>query len=140
MELRPEEISHIIKNQIKNYENKIQQDEVGTVILVGDGIAKAYGLSNCMANELLEFESGDFGLALNLEEKTVSIVMLSNTSMVKEGSLVKRTGKVMSIPVGDAMLGRVVNALGEPIDGKGPMDTKEVRPIESEAPTFTDRN
>ena len=139
MELRPEEISHIIKNQIKNYENKIEQDEVGTVILVGDGIAKAYGLSNCMANELLEFESGDYGLALNLEEKIVSIVMLSNTSMVKEGSLVKRTGSVMSIPVGDAMLGRVVNALGEPIDGKGPIDTKEVRPIESEAPGIIKR-
>lgn len=139
MELRPEEISHIIKNQIKNYETKIEQDEVGTVILVGDGIAKAYGLSNCMANELLEFESGDFGLALNLEEKTVSIVMLSNTSLVKEGSLVKRTGNVMSIPVGDAMLGRVVNALGEPIDGKGPIDTTDRRPIESEAPGIIKR-
>ena len=139
MELRPEEISHIIKNQIKNYETKIEQDEVGTVILVGDGIAKAYGLSNCMANELLEFESGDFGLALNLEEKIVSIVMLSNTSMVKEGSLVKRTGNVMSIPVGDDMLGRVVNALGEPIDGKGPIDTVSRRPIESEAPGIIKR-
>lgn len=139
MELRPEEISHIIKNQIKNYETKIEQDEVGTVILVGDGIAKAYGLSNCMANELLEFESGDFGLALNLEEKVVSIVMLSNTSMVKEGSLVKRTGNVMSIPVGDEMLGRVVNALGEPIDGKGPINTNASRPIESEAPGIIKR-
>lgn len=139
MKLRPEEISHIIKNEIKNYENKIEQDEVGTVILVGDGIAKAYGLSNCMANELLEFESGDFGLALNLEEKVVSIVLLTNSSMVKEGSLVKRTGKVMSIPVGDAMLGRVVNALGEPIDGKGPLATDDVRPIESEAPGIIKR-
>ncbi|MBR6049784.1 MAG: F0F1 ATP synthase subunit alpha [Clostridia bacterium] len=139
MNLRPEEISSIIKSQIKNYENKIEQAEVGTVILVGDGIAKAHGLSNCMANELLEFEGGDYGMALNLEENIVSIVMLSSLSDIKEGSVVRRTGKVVSVPVGEKMIGRVVNALGLPIDGKGPIDADETRPIESEAPGIIKR-
>ncbi|MCQ2435648.1 MAG: F0F1 ATP synthase subunit alpha [Clostridia bacterium] len=139
MNLRPEEISSIIKSQIKNYETKIEQAEVGTVILVGDGIAKAHGLENCMANELLEFESGDFGMALNLEEKVVSIVLLSNTNDIREGSVVRRTGKVVSVPVGEKMLGRVVNALGQPIDGKGPIDTDSTRPLESEAPGIIKR-
>lgn len=139
MNLRPEEISSIIKSQIKNYENKIEQAEVGTVILVGDGIAKAHGLSNCMANELLEFDGGDYGMALNLEENVVSIVMLSSNSDIKEGSVVRRTGSVVSVPVGEKMIGRVVNALGQPIDGKGPIDTDETRPIESEAPGIIKR-
>ncbi|MBR7083142.1 MAG: F0F1 ATP synthase subunit alpha [Clostridia bacterium] len=139
MNLRPEEISSIIKSQIKNYENKIEQAEVGTVILVGDGIAKAHGLSSCMANELLEFEGGDYGMALNLEENVVSIVMLSSLSDIKEGSVVRRTGKVVSVPVGEKMIGRVVNALGQPIDGKGPIDADETRPIESEAPGIIKR-
>ncbi|MBQ0124906.1 MAG: F0F1 ATP synthase subunit alpha [Clostridiales bacterium] len=139
MNLRPEEISNIIKDQIKNYENKIEQSEVGTVILVGDGIAKAHGLENCMANELLEFEDGSFGMALNLEENTVSIVMLSTTDNIKEGSTVRRTGSVVSVPVGEKLLGRVVNALGKPIDGKGPIETVGIRPIESEAPGIIKR-
>ena len=139
MNLRPEEISSIIKSQIKNYENKIVEAEVGTVILVGDGIAKAHGLANCMANELLEFEGGDFGMALNLEENVVSIVLLSSTSEIKEGSVVRRTGKVVSVPVGEKMIGRVVNALGQPIDGKGPIDSESTRPIESEAPGIIKR-
>ena len=139
MALHPEEISSIIKQQIKNYENKVEQTETGTIILVGDGIAKAHGLENCMSNELLEFENGEYGMALNLEENVVSIVMLSNTSDIKEGSVVKRTGKVVSVPVGEKMIGRVVNALGQPIDGKGPIDYKEVRPIESEAPGIIKR-
>lgn len=139
MNLRPEEISSIIKNQIKNYETKIEQAEVGTVILVGDGIAKAHGLENCMANELLAFDGGDFGMALNLEENVVSIVLLSNTSDIKEGTVVRRTGNVVSVPVGDAMLGRVVNALGQPIDGKGPIATTSTRPIESDAPGIIKR-
>ncbi|MBQ7152953.1 MAG: F0F1 ATP synthase subunit alpha [Clostridia bacterium] len=139
MDLRPEEISSIIKTQIKNYETKIEQAEVGTVILVGDGIAKAHGLENCMANELLEFEGGDIGMALNLEENVVSIVLLSNANDIKEGSVVRRTGRVASVPVGEAMLGRVVNALGQPIDGKGPIETEMTRPIESVAPGIIKR-
>ncbi len=139
MSLRPEEISSIIKNQIKNYQNKVEQKETGTVILVGDGIAKAHGLENCMANELLEFEDGQYGMALNLEENTVSIVMLSNSSQIKEGSVVKRTGEVVSVPVGENFIGRVVNSLGYPVDGKGPIDSAGVRPIESEAPGIIKR-
>ena len=134
MNLRPEEISKIIKKQIKEYETKTEQKEIGTVFLVGDGIAKANGLDNCMSNELLEFDTGDFGIALNLEENVVSIVMLTSANTIHEGSIVHRTGRVVSVPVGDAMLGRVVNALGEPIDGKGPIKAAGYRPIESEAP------
>ena len=134
MNLRPEEISKIIKRQIKNYEVKTEQKEIGTVFLVGDGIAKANGLDNCMSNELLEFDTGDYGIALNLEENVVSIVMLTSANAVHEGSQVHRTGRVVSVPVGDELLGRVVNALGEPIDGKGAIKCKEYRPIESEAP------
>ena len=139
MKLNPEEISNIIKTQIKNYKNKVEQSEIGTVVLVGDGIAKAYGLDACMANELLEFEGGEYGMAQNLEENTVSIALLSDATDIKEGDLVKRTGKVVSVPVGDAMLGRVVNALGEAIDGKGPHGCTETRPIESEAPGIIKR-
>ncbi|MBR3270388.1 MAG: F0F1 ATP synthase subunit alpha, partial [Clostridia bacterium] len=134
MALRPEEISGIIRSQIRNYEAKIEQSETGTVVLVGDGIAKAYGLDNCMANELLTFEGGEYGMALNLEEDVVSIVLLSDDANIKEGDVVKRTGSVVSVPVGEGMIGRVVNALGEPIDGKGPTGCTAVRPIESEAP------
>jgi len=134
MNLNPEEISSIIKAEIRHFETKTRQAEVGTVILVGDGIARAHGLDNCMANELLEFEGGDLGMAQNLEEDSVSIAILSNESDIKEGTVVRRTGKVVSVPVGDGMLGRVVNALGKPIDGNGPIFTTETRPIESEAP------
>ena len=134
MALRPEEISGIIRSQIRQYEAKIEQSETGTVVLVGDGIAKAYGLDNCMANELLTFAGGEYGMALNLEEDVVSIVMFSDDTNIKEGDLVKRTGKVVNVPVGEGMIGRVVNALGEPIDGKGPTGCTETRPIESEAP------
>ena len=139
MNLHPEEISGIIKSQIKHYKDKIDQAEVGTVVMVGDGIAKAYGLENCMSNELLEFEGGEFGIAQNLEENSVSIALLSNTSEIKEGDIVRRTRKVVSVPVGEAMLGRVVNALGEPIDGKGAIFCNETRPIESEAPGIIKR-
>ena len=139
MELRPEEISSIIKNQIKNYRKKTDEAETGTVITVGDGIATAFGLDNCMANELVEFEDGSFGMAMNLEESTVSIVLLTDSQDIREGSPVKRTGNVVSVPVGDAMLGRIVNALGEPIDGKGPIDAAGRRPIESEAPGIIKR-
>ena len=113
MQLRPEEISSVIKAQIKNYDSKIEQSETGTVILVGDGIARAHGLEKCMANELVEFSNGEYGMAMNLEENSVSIVMLGSDKGVKEGDIVKRTGRVASVPVGEAMIGRVVNALGQ---------------------------
>ncbi len=139
MDLRPEEISKIIKTQIKQYGRKIEQDETGTVILVGDGIARANGLDKCMSNELVEFENGEFGMAQNLEENTVSIVILGDDSELHEGSIVKRTGRVVSVPVGEALIGRVVNALGQPIDGKGDIATTEIRPIESPAPGIIER-
>ena len=136
---RPEEISNIIKSQIQNYKARIDMTETGKVILVGDGIARVYGLRNCMANELLEFEGGSFGVAQNLEEETVSVAVLSDKNDICEGSAVHRTGKVLSVPVGDNLLGRVVNALGEPIDGKGPIEYNGTRPIESEAPGIIER-
>ena len=139
MNARPEEISNIIKEQIKNYKSKIEMAETGTVILVGDGIAKVYGLRNCMASELLEFEDGSFGLAQNLEEETVSVAVMSESDSIKEGTKVRRTGRVLSVPVGEELLGRVVNALGEPIDGKGPVNAKATHPIESEAPGIIQR-
>ena len=133
MSNKPAEISQIIKEQIRNYRSRIEMTETGTVILVGDGIARVYGLRGCMAGELLEFEDGSVGLAQNLEEETVSVAVLSDQNDIHEGSAVKRTGRVLNVPVGDAMLGRVVNALGEPIDGKGPIATTETRPTETPA-------
>ena len=139
MQLKPEEITRIIKAQIKHYQNVIEQSETGTVILVGDGIARAVGLEKCMSGELVEFENGAYGMAQNLEENSVSIVLLGDAEGIKEGSVVKRTGRVVSVPVGEAMIGRVVNALGQPIDGKGPIEAKEYRPIESPAPGIIER-
>ena len=139
MELRPEEISRIIRSQIKHYEAKINQSETGTVILIGDGIAKAAGLTGCMVNELLEFPGGVYGMAQNLEENSVSIVMLGNEEGIREGDTVRRTGRVVSVPVGYELIGRVVDALGQPIDGKGPIDAKKYAPIESPAPGILKR-
>ncbi|MBE6866399.1 MAG: F0F1 ATP synthase subunit alpha, partial [Ruminococcaceae bacterium] len=139
MQLKPEDISKIIKEQIKNYDNKIEQSETGTVIQVGDGIAKAYGLENCMANELVQFPDGEYGMAMNLEENSVSLVILGKDDGIKEGDLVKRTGKVVSVPVGDGLIGRVVNSLGAPIDGKGPIEASETRPIEAPARGIIER-
>ena len=139
MELRPEEITKIIRSQIKNYENKMESSETGVVILVGDGIAKASGLDKCMAGELVEFPNGSYGMAQNLEEDTVSIVILGTDAGIKEGDTVKRTGRVVSVPVGANLIGRVVNALGEPIDGKGPIEAEGFRPIEMPAPGIIDR-
>ena len=139
MQLKPEEISKVIRSQIKYYENAIQQNETGTILMVGDGIARASGLVNCMAGELLEFEDGNFGMAQNLEENSVSIVIFGSDENIGEGQTVKRTGKVVSVPVGEAMIGRVVNALGQPIDGAGPVDTKEFRPVETKAPGICER-
>ena len=123
MELRPEEISSIIKEQIKNYEKSLDMVDVGTVIEVGDGIARIHGLEGCMAGELVEFPNEVFGMALNLEEDNVGCVLLGSDAEIKEGHIVKRTGRIVEVPVGDAMIGRVVNALGQPIDGKGAINT-----------------
>ena len=139
MQLKPEQISRIIHSQIKYYENAIEQTETGTVTMVGDGIARAAGLDNCMAGELVQFESGTYGMAQNLEENSVSIVLLGDDEGIKEGSTIKRTGKVVSVPVGEGMIGRVVNALGQPIDGKGPVEAADYRAIESPAPGILDR-
>ena len=122
MNARPDEISSIIKEQIKNYRSRIEMSETGNVILVGDGIARVYGLRDCMAGELLEFDDGSFGMAQNLENETVSVAVLSDKNEIREGSAVRRTGRVVSVPVGEALLGRVVDALGHPIDGKGKID------------------
>ena len=139
MELKPEEITKIIRSQIKNYENKIEVSETGVVILVGDGIAKASGLSKCMSGELVEFPDGSYGMAQNLEEDTVSITILGSDQGIKEGDTVKRTGRVVSVPVGSGLIGRVVNALGEPIDGKGPIAAEGYRAIEMPAPGIIER-
>ena len=139
MELRPEEITKIIRNQIKNYETKMEVSETGVVILVGDGIAKASGLEKCMSGELVEFPDGSFGMAQNLEEDTVSIVILGSDQGIKEGDIVKRTGKVVSVPVGKGLIGRVVNALGVPIDGKGTIAAEDYNAIESPAPGIIER-
>lgn len=134
MELRPEEISSIIKEQIKKYEKSLDMVDVGSVIEVGDGIARIHGLEGCMAGELVEFPGDVFGMALNLEEDNVGCVLLGSDKMIKEGDIVKRTGRIVEVPVGEAMIGRVVNALGQPIDGKGVINTSKFSPIEKVAP------
>lgn len=134
MSIRPEEISSLIKKQIEQYQSDIQVVDVGTVIQIGDGIARAHGLANVMAGELLEFSNGVMGMALNLEEDNVGIVILGPFRDIKEGDQVKRTGRIMEVPVGEALLGRVVNAMGQPVDGNGPINTSEFRPVESPAP------
>jgi len=134
LSIRPEEISTLIKQQIQNYQTEIQVVDVGTVIQVGDGIARVHGLDKCMAGELLEFQNGVVGMALNLEEDNVGVVIMGPYTDIKEGDQVKRTGRIMEVPVGEALLGRVVNSLGQPIDGNGPVATTEFRPIESPAP------
>ena len=139
MQLKPEEISRVIRSQIKHYQNAIEQSETGTVLTVGDGISRVSGLAGCMSGELLEFEDGTFGMAQNLEETSVSVVLFGSDQGISEGQTVKRTGKVVSVPVGEAMIGRVVNAIGQPIDGAGPIETSEYRAVESPAPGICDR-
>ena len=139
MNLKPEEISSIIKSQIKNYDNKIKLTDTGSVLSVGDGIASVYGLESVMSGELLEFPNKVFGMALNLEEEVVGAVILGDDSSIKEGDLVKRTGRIVEVPVGEAMIGRVVNALGQPIDGKGDILTDKTRPVEYPAPGIMSR-
>ena len=139
MNSRPDEISSIIKQQIKDYESHVEMSETGTVILVGDGIARVYGVTGCMAGELLEFDDGSYGMAQNLETETVSVAVLSDKNSIREGSKVRRTGRVVSVPVGEGLLGRVVGPLGNPIDGKGDIESAETRPIEAEAPGIIKR-
>src|SRR6059036_1783474 len=139
MEIKAEEISKIIREQIGSYAVEVDVAEVGSIITIGDGIARVHGVENAMAGEMLEFPHGVFGIALNLEEESVGAVLLGEFKEIKEGDLVKRTGRIISVPVGEEMLGRVVNALGQPIDGKGPVGTKQFAPIERLAPGVVDR-
>src|SRR5258708_23715802 len=137
--INADEITELLRQQIENYQQGIQVDEVGTVITLGDGIARLHGLDKVMAGELLEFPHGVAGLAMNLEEDQVGSVLLGDYTEIKEGDTVKRTGRIMSVPVGDAMIGRVVNALGQPIDDKGPINSDKYLPVERLAPGVIDR-
>jgi F-type H+-transporting ATPase subunit alpha len=139
MEIRTDEISSLIRSQIENFDVDLQVDEVGTVLEVGDGIARVYGLDKVMASEMVEFENGSLGLALNLEEDSVGIVILGEYTDIREGQTVKRTGRVLSVPAGDGLIGRVVNPLSQPIDGKGPVETVTLMPVEGAAPGISDR-
>ena len=139
MKINADEISSVLKKEIENYQSDLAVDEVGTVLEVGDGIARIYGISNCMAGEMLEFANGANGLAFNLEENSIGAVILGDFSTLKEGDAVKRTGTVMQVPCGEALLGRVVDPLGNPLDGKGPIKTDTYRPVESPAPGIADR-
>jgi F-type H+-transporting ATPase subunit alpha len=139
MKIKPEEISQVIKSEIESFEKAVKVEEVGTVIAVGDGIARVYGVEKAMYGELLEFTGGVFGIALNLEENSVGVVLLGSDRTIKEGDEVRRTNRIMEVPVGDALVGRVVDALGQPIDGKGPIETSEHRPVERLAPGVVDR-
>ena len=140
MEIKVQEISEYLKKQISDFEKRVDVSEVGVVTSVGDGIARVYGLDNCMASELLEFPNGVYGMALNLEEDMVGTVLFGEDTLIKEGDVVKRTGKIMSVPVGPEMVGRVVNAIGQPIDGKGPVNTKTTRIVDVVAPGIIDRS
>src|SRR5512145_719191 len=139
MDIRAEEISKIIRDQIGSYAAQVDVAEVGTVISIGDGISRIHGVERAMAGEMLEFPKGVFGIALNLEEDSVGTVLLGDFKEIKEGDTVKRTGRIISVPVGEELLGRVVNSLGQPIDGKGPITTKTFMPIERIAPGVVDR-
>jgi F-type H+-transporting ATPase subunit alpha len=138
-EIKTEEISELLKKQIMDFEKKVDVSEIGTVTYIGDGVARIYGLDNCMAMEMLEFPNGVFGMALNLEEDSVGAVLFGDDELVKEGDIVKRTGRVMEVPVGDELRGRVVNAIGQPIDGKGPLNSKQTRKVEVVAPGIIKR-
>jgi len=139
MDLRPAEVSAIIKQEIENYQDKMKMESVGTVLQVGDGVARVYGLDDCMVSEILEFPNGVFGVALNLEEDNVGAILMGSDTLVKEGDIVKTTGRIISVPVGQPLIGRVVNALGQPIDGKGPIDSDKYRPVEGQAPNVVQR-
>ena len=134
MSIRPDEISSILKEEIQNFDQTVETSEIGTVIEVGDGIARVHGLQNAMVNELLEFPGGVKGMAQNLEEDNIGCILLGEFEHIKDGDPVKRTGRIIEVPVGEALIGRVVNAIGEPIDGKGPIETTKSRPVENVAP------
>ena len=139
MTVRPDEVASIIKREIEKYEDKLKMESVGTVLQVGDGVARVYGLDDCMSNELLEFPGGTYGIALNLEEDNVGCVLLGSDKDIKEGDTVKTTGSIVEVPVGEGLLGRVVNALGQPVDGKGPIVSDQNRPVEGPAPNVVER-
>ncbi len=139
MKIKPEEISSILKKEIENFRSDLSVEEEGTILEVGDGIARIYGLDNCLAGEMLEFSNGAHGLALNLEESSIGAVILGEYKDLKEGDKVKRTGNVLQVPVGDALIGRVVDPLGNPMDGKGPINAKEFIAVESPAPVINYR-
>lgn len=139
MSIKAEEISSIIKQQIENYQSELKVSDVGTVTYIGDGIARAHGLDNAMAGELLEFSNGVMGMAQNLETNDVGIIILGPYTEIREGDEVRRTGKIMEVPVGEALIGRVVNSLGQPVDGLGPIETTGTRPIEAVAPGVMQR-
>ena len=139
MDLRPAEVSAIIKQEIENYQETMKMESVGTVLQVGDGVARVYGLDDCMVSEIIEFPNGVYGIALNLEEDNVGAILLGSETLIKEGDIVKTTGRISSVPAGEAMIGRVVNAIGQPIDGKGPINTDVFRPIEGKAPNVVQR-
>ncbi|MCA9616135.1 MAG: F0F1 ATP synthase subunit alpha, partial [Myxococcales bacterium] len=139
MQLRAEEISNIIKQQIAGYDKAVDVTETGTVLAVGDGIARVHGLENAMAGELVELHGGVMGMVLNLEQANVGIAIFGSDAGIREGQSVKRTGRIVEVPVGEALVGRVVNALGQPIDGKGPLDTKHTRRVELKAPGIIGR-
>ena len=139
LSIKAEEISSLIKKQLEHFDDKLDIDEVGVITYVGDGIARAHGLNNVLANELLEFENGSYGIAQNLETNDVGIIILGKYDNIREGDRVKRTGRIMEVPVGEALIGRVVNPLGQPVDGLGEIKTDKTRPIESKAPGVMDR-
>src|SRR5690554_5324388 len=139
MAMRPDEIVAILRRQIEEFESKPEVEDLGSVLMVGDGIARVYGLEKALAGELLEFPDGIFGMVLNLEQDNIGVVILGPYEHIKEGDPVKRTGTVVQVPVGDALIGRIVNPLGQPIDGKGPIKSDKTRPIESQAPGVIDR-
>ncbi|MHC4910670.1 MAG: F0F1 ATP synthase subunit alpha, partial [Planctomycetota bacterium] len=139
MNINPEEISSIIRKQIESFDVDLEMDEVGTVLMVGDGIARIHGLANVMTNEMIEFENGSIGLAMNLEEDSVGVVIMGEYLEIEEGQSVKRTGRILSVPAGEALIGRVVNPLAQPLDGKGPIETTDFMPIEGQAPGIADR-
>src|ERR1700731_5317334 len=137
--INADEISKILREQIENYEQTVSVDEVGSIISVGDGIARVHGLEKVMAGEMLPVPKDIFGIALNLEEEQVGVVLLGESSELKEGDVVKRTNTIMSVPVGEGLIGRVVNPIGEPLDGKGPISSKQRNPLEKLAPGVLDR-
>src|SRR5262245_52364204 len=134
MAIKPEEITRVLKEQIEGFNPETEMKEVGYVLQSGDGIARVYGLQNAVAGEMLQFPHDVFGIALNLEKESVGVVLLGEAAQIKEGDEVRRTGRIMDVPVGDALIGRVVNPLGQPIDGKGPIKTNKTRPVEAVAP------